>query len=448
MEPVQSPRDPAAPDPHRAAFEEAKKAADAALASGNPGLAAHLYLQLLERIPADHAVVPEAKFHRAQLLEMAGFRDVAIPLLVELARDHHDGAWKALDRLLEEAWASAREAPPGLPGRPAREALRALVERLSTPTPSAGPARAWLDTADVQERIASADQAYSQADYPRAAQAFEDAGLRARNGGLTALMRKALGQAAAVYWHNLHDFTGTLRVFAALGPAVHESPALKAIHGQACALLADDLRALVRRGDRKDAYVKLAAAFPLLTPGQPLTEELTDLYLRELASHHIGALDARLIAITRQASEARLEMASDGSSTLRTDPADAVAARLKIFALEEERERLAALRRALAARELAVLTANDPKLYLELLESSRESGALGVLLDRVRRLSLERMHYRVKLKSETKDALASLLPEFLATRLVDRTFTLIRSLELEVEALTEQFLDRAYPRPA
>ena len=70
---------------------------------------------------------------------------------------------------------------------------------------------------------------------------------------------------------------------------------------------------------------------------------------------------------------------------------------------------------------------------------------LGVLLDRMRRLALERMHYRVKLKSETKDAIASLLPDFLSTKLVDPTFSLIRTLEVEVDALARQFVDRAYP---
>ena len=429
------------------AFDAVKARADAALAQGNAGLAAHIYLEVIEKLPAGHALVAEAKYHRAQLLEAANFHDVAIPLYVELARDRHDGAWKALDRLLEAGWSAAREAPPGPAGRPAREALRKLVDKLGHPTPQREPALAWLATADAEEQINEADQAYHAGDFARAAQLFEQAGDRARARGLTGLARKALNQAAAVYWHNQRDLPGTLRVLAALGPAFAESPALKAIHEKVSAALVDDLRGLVRRGDRREAFARLAAAYPLLPAGQPQTEHLLDLYIRELASHHIAGVDDRLIAITRQSTQAEQELASpEGSHTRGTDPADAVAANLKLGALREQHDRLAALRHKMYASEIAVLKAADPKMYADLQESSRESGALGVLIDRVHRLALERMHYRVKVKSETKDALASLLPAFLANKLVDDTFQLIRQLEFEVEELTQQFLERAYPK--
>lgn len=434
------------PDPAQAAFDEARRAADASLAAGNPGMAAQIYLELLARLPTAHPLAVEARFHRAQLLETAGFRDVAVPIFVDLAREHHDGAWKALDRLLEEAWAAAREAPPGAEGRSARHALRALVDQLSTPTPQTGPARSWLDAAEAEEQIRAADEAYQRGDFARAAAIFEEAGNRAQSRGVAGLARKALGQAAAVYWHRQHDANGTLRTLAAIGPTLFENPALRGIHEKAMAALGDDLRALVRRGDRREAFARLAAAFPLLAPGHPLAEEITDLYLREVASHHITALDNRLIAITRQASQARQELGSDTASTPRTDPADAVAARLRLLALEDEHERLAGLRREMVSRELAVLRAANPEVHAALLASSRESGSLGVLLDRIRRLALERMHYQVKLKSETKDALASLLPEFLSSRLVDRTFALTRKLEAEVGELMAQFLEHAYPK--
>src|SRR5205823_3473059 len=117
----------------RAAFETARRDADAELARNNPGQAAQVYLDLLSRIPREHPLALEALFHRAQLLEQAGYPDVAIPIFVELARVRHDGAWKALDRMLDASWAAAREAPLGPAGRPAREVLRRLVDRLGAP---------------------------------------------------------------------------------------------------------------------------------------------------------------------------------------------------------------------------------------------------------------------------------------------------------------------------
>lgn len=430
-------------DAVRALFASARDQADAALAANDPQRAARVWSDLIASLPAGHDLAREARYHHAQVRELVGEVDAAVAEHVELARAGHDGAWKALARMLEARWTAAREAPPGLAGRPARASLRELVDRIAAARAAQQeerePARDWLETTEVEEELAYAQELHDRGDAGAAAAAFEAAGMRARAAKLGPLAARALSLAAAAYWHRLGDRTAALRALHALTPrAVAGNPATKAIADRAADQLVEELHTLIHRGDKRDAFVALSAAWPLLDRDHPGTARLERLYLTELASHHLTALDRRLERLAAQAGTASQELARN------RDAADAVAGRLRVFALEEEREMVRGLRRAAAERELALLGRADAAAWIALQERSRDPMSLELLTDRMQRLALERMHYAVKVKSRAKDALASMLPERFAKRLVDGTYVAIRRLQIEVDSLRSRFLDRAY----
>jgi hypothetical protein len=447
--------EPRTGQPAAVEFEAIRRQADEKLAAGDAPAALALYRGFQERLRPGHPLIAEAGFHVALITEADLARpDEALEQFVTLATGGHDGAVKALARILEAALVPAREEPPA---GEAIAAVERLLARLPPSVPGAPAAREWLEGSRAARRLAEGQDRYDRNEPAAAAEALEQAARAARAAGNPALERKAFSRAAAAHWYGSGDGPAALRVLADLAraggaAAVLEAPPVRAILDRVVESLLEDLKSLIRRGDRREAFARMSAVRPLLPGDHPLTQDVLDVYLGQLASHHLGAVDERIGQVMRRldsvsAGLVRRSMggAADGSAgAVRDDPADTVADSLALFSLGEEREMLHALREALRARELDILARADADLYLAILEASRTDESVPRLLDSIHLVALERMHYRVKLKLPAKDALASLLPDSLSRYVVDETYQRMKRMELDVKARTQALLLKVY----
>lgn len=295
---------------------------------------------------------------------------------------------------------------------------------------------------DAEQLLQEAQALYDNRDYGRAAATFEQAAAAATQ---PTKARQALTRAASVYWYNLNDRSATLRALVRLGASQVDSPAVKALLERVVESLLEELRLLVRRGDLKEGYRRIAELRPLIAPDRPHADEIVSIYLAELCGQNYAAVDLRLSNLTRKITQLA------AGSTAGEKPAeklDRVATGLTAYALEEEQKLLTLLLSDLRARELEVLDRGSADAFADHIERSRDDVLVRELLDRIHVLALERMHYRTRLRLEVKDQLVRWLPRSLAAHVVDDVYLRVVDLEAQVASLQDTFLARAYPKPA
>ncbi|MBI4859948.1 MAG: hypothetical protein HY815_06750 [Candidatus Riflebacteria bacterium] len=430
-------------------FDQLRQKADQLIVSGDIGQARTLYRELAADLGERHPLAAEARFHEAMLSETyLAEGHQALQLYLDLARDRHAGSVKALQRLAEAALARVREAPAGAPGRGAREAAWELLEQVRFATPGLESEQRTVASMLAADLCADGQAEHDRGGFESAARLLELAGLWAVRAGNQALAQKSYGRSAATYWYNLTDQEGALRALSGLGAGALGQAAVKAIFDRVTASLVEDLRALVRRGHRREAFAHLARVFHLLVPGHSRTEEVVALYLQELASQYMAACDDRIASVSRRMNQASLELArrSAAKPERPSDKADEVAGSLSVYAFTEEKEMCAKLRQSIRELELSVLSSRDPERFVALQDRARQDKSLAELLDRMHLLALEKMHYRTRYRVEVKDALASLLPRSVSKYVVDDVYQRIRELEGEVRSLEARFLEGAYPK--
>jgi len=425
-------------------FSGAKVTADGLLSAGDIEGALRTYHEFAQRPGMDSASKNEALFHLAMIQENFASRlDDAFQLYVALSREGHAGATKAAQRIVEARWSAARES--------STPAARAELDRILAMAPDSCPifdqARAWLVEAQVEDRLAEAQRQYDGGAFARAASLFEEAAQQADGARLMSLASKARSRAAAIFWYSLVDRAAALRVIAAMGPSHWATPAVKAILDRVTESLAEELRILIRRGDREEAFVRLQAAYRTLSEGMTRRQDLACLFLSELSSQHMLTLDSRMAGLARRIEEISADLSRTPGSGQNgpVDRADEVAAGLQLCALREEQSTLESLREQMSERELSILNGCSPEEYYAHQRRSREDMGLATLLDKVHRLALERMHYRTRWVWEPKDRLTAVLPRFLSARLTDEVFLVARTLEEEIARKRDEFLRTAYP---
>jgi hypothetical protein len=436
------------PTTPQARLEHVRAQADDLLAQGKAPAARELYRSLHQELPAGSAEATEAAFHEALVLESElKDVDVAVATFIRLARAGHEGARKCVLRHLEAQFSIARDSR--VPERRvAFQKLRELVVNAPDDLSIVRDVRGWLSTTAAGLLMEEGDLQYSAGSFDQAAASFEEAGHLAQIGKVVALSQKAFGRAAGIYWYNRMDPNGALRALAGLGGLAAQHAPARLILGRVTESLVEDLRMLVRRGERRDAFRRLREVYPLLPAGEARTEELTRLYLSELCSHYLSALDERVASLDRRMDGQSLNIArrSAPGAAYPVERMDEVACSLTLYALNDEKERVVQIRERARAAELEVLKVWSPAEYILLQEKAAKDKTLVQLLDRIHMLSLERMHYRTKLRLETKDALASLLPTFLANLFTDDVYTRIQSLEMETALHESRFWAEAYQK--
>jgi hypothetical protein len=439
--------EPSATPPERLAHVRSQ--ADELLAQGRAPQARDLYRSLNQSLPAGSPEASEAAFHEALILESELKEvDSAVATFVNLARAGHEGARKCVLRHLEAQYSTARDARVA-ERRVAFQKLRELVGTAPGDLSIVRDVRGWLASTASGLLMEEGDQQYSAGAFEQAAQSFEEAGHLAQMGTSTALSHKAFGRAAGIYWYNRMDPNGALRALAGLGPQASQNAAARLILGRITESLVEDLRMLIRRGERREAFRRLRDVFPLLPGGEARTDDLQRLYLSELCSHYLSTLDERVAALDRRMDGQSLNIArrSAPGAAYPVERMDEVACSLTLYALNDEKERVVQIRERARTAELQVLREWTPAEYIQLQDKAAKDRSLTALLDRAHLLSLERMHYRTKLRLETKDALASFLPKFLAHALTDEVYARIQSLQIELALLEARFWSQAYVKP-
>jgi hypothetical protein len=256
----------------------------------------------------------------------------------------------------------------------------------------------------------------------------------------------ALSRIAAISWYRLKDSARALEAISRLDPARLERSEIRIILEQLTDKINEDLRSLVRRGDRREAFRQLRSLLSHLPAGIK-REELVELYTRELGSHYLVKVEDKLSAVNRHLNlvSSQLAKLSAGADPRSADaPIEEVECRLRTFQLSEERERLLLFRAELSKRELRIMTTFDLDRYVAFVEGSKSDRRVDELLETVHRLCLEKMRYKTTLRLESKDHLTGRLPGPLARYFTSEVYLQIQALETKVANAWSSFLADVY----
>lgn len=258
--------------------------------------------------------------------------------------------------------------------------------------------------------------------------------------------QSALSRIAAISWYRLKDSARALEAISRLDPAQHQRSEIRIILDQLTDKINEDLRSLVRRGDRREAFRQLRSLLTHLPAGMK-REELVELYTRELGSHYLVKVEDRLATVNRQLNLVASQLAklSAGAEPRSPDaPIEQVECKLRTFQLSEERERVLLLRTELAARELRIMMTFDLDRYVAFVETSKNDRRTDELLETVHRLCLEKMRYKTMLRLEPKDHLAGMLPGPLSRWFTNDVYRSIQDLQARVDQRWAAFLADTY----